>query len=82
MDDVDGGDGARRGDRSTGGPKKKYMKILQDIADRNAFQVLIDLDDVDEVCRQEHALSYTVADLYSLVVREILGWPIHWFETC
>ncbi|KAL9085510.1 MAG: hypothetical protein Q9165_007555 [Trypethelium subeluteriae] len=48
MDDTDGGDVSRRQDATTGGPKKKYMTILQDVADRNASQVLIDLDDVDE----------------------------------
>ena len=61
MDDADTGDGARRRDRSTGGPKKKYMAILQDIADRNTTQVLIELDDVDEV--RYHGHGYLPAPL-------------------
>ncbi|KAL9080104.1 MAG: hypothetical protein Q9157_001064 [Trypethelium eluteriae] len=48
MDDADGGDISRRQGVTNGGPKKKYMKMLQDVADRNASQVLIELDDVDE----------------------------------
>ncbi|KAI9668145.1 MAG: Mcm2-7 hexameric complex component [Bathelium mastoideum] len=48
MEDVDGANGARRRDGASRGPKKKYMEILQDVADRKASQVLIELDDVDE----------------------------------
>ena len=56
MDDVDGGDETRRRDRATAGPKKKYMSVLQDVADRNATEVLIELDDVDEVCDHRYSL--------------------------
>jgi len=50
MDDVEGGaaQGDRRIERSRS-PKVKYMKILQDIADRATSQILIELDDLEAV---------------------------------
>lgn len=38
----------RRG-AATRSPKLKYMKMLQDVADRARSQILIDLDDLDAV---------------------------------
>ena len=49
MEDADIADGAQRRGGDTGGPQKKYIKALQDVADRKAAQVLIELDDIDEV---------------------------------
>ena len=54
MDDAyengNGRGGASRGNSAaTRSPKLKYMKMLQDVADRKKSQVLIDLDDLDAV---------------------------------
>jgi DNA replication licensing factor MCM7 len=49
MDDVDNGHGqGRRAQRS---PKVKYMKLLQNVADRKVSQIVIELDDLEEVGR-------------------------------
>ncbi len=48
MDDVDGEQQRRsKGDRAD--PKKKYMEVLQGIADRTVSEVLVELDDLHEV---------------------------------
>jgi DNA replication licensing factor MCM7 len=50
MDDVAEGDG--RGSRRAGRSrptKRKYMSILQEVADREKSSVLIELDDLEEV---------------------------------
>ena len=54
MDDAyDGGNGRhgvqQRRVAATRSPKLKYMKMLQDVADRARSQILIDLDDLDAV---------------------------------
>jgi hypothetical protein len=50
MDDVEAQDGARnRQRRREGDPKKKYMEILQKVADRKESEVCIELDDLDAV---------------------------------
>lgn len=47
MDDApDGAAGQRRQRRD---PKVKYMQVLQDIADRNRSDILIELDDLAKV---------------------------------
>ena len=50
MDDVaeDNGRGSRRAGRSRPS-KRKYMSILQEVADRERSSVLIELDDLEEV---------------------------------
>lgn len=53
MDDAaEGAINARRSGR--GGrdrdPKKKYMEVLQKVADRQTSEVCIELDDLDTVC--------------------------------
>jgi DNA replication licensing factor MCM7 len=49
MDDADGTDGQQtRSDRRKE-PKRKYMKMLQDVADRDKSNILIELDDLDTV---------------------------------
>jgi DNA replication licensing factor MCM7 len=55
MDDVENengqqGAGTRRGRRE---PKLKYMQILQDIADRERTNILIELDDLATVSLQD-----------------------------
>ena len=51
MDDVADGTGQSNGrtakDRD---PKKKYMEMLQRVADRHTSEVMIELDDLDAVC--------------------------------
>ncbi|KAI9827585.1 MAG: Mcm2-7 hexameric complex component [Phylliscum demangeonii] len=48
MDDIDGGGRARgRRARADPDPKKKYMEMLQQVADRAGSEVLIELDDMD-----------------------------------
>ncbi|KAI9843197.1 MAG: Mcm2-7 hexameric complex component [Sclerophora amabilis] len=57
VDDVDNGDGGRQRDRRRrgGDPKKKYMEMLQDVADRKSSEVVIDLDDLDTVTDENGA---------------------------
>ncbi|KAL9616415.1 MAG: hypothetical protein Q9160_008714 [Pyrenula sp. 1 TL-2023] len=45
MDDVDDGNGRER--RRRGADKEKYMTILQDVADREKSNVVVELDDLD-----------------------------------
>lgn len=52
-------------------PKHKYMQLLQDVADRKANQVLIELDDLDQV-RLPVILHATAAD-FGHPVRKELG---------
>ena len=62
MDDVDnnGGSNARRSRRRNGDQnqqqrnqnqhgKVKYMKMLQEVADRKTAQIIVELDDLEEV---------------------------------
>lgn len=51
MDDIADGNG-RQTNRRTGkdrDPKKKYMEMLQRVADRHTSEVIIELDDLDAV---------------------------------
>lgn len=48
MDDVTGGKEARQANRYKA-PKRKYMDMLQDVADRKINEVCIELDDVENV---------------------------------
>lgn len=68
MDDIDerdDGHGRRRRHPDTE-PKRKYMRILQEVADRKQSNLLIELDDLDEVCRRFcHLLVFmTAADYF------------------
>ena len=50
MDDaVDGDPQAATRSRRRGEAKRKYMTVLQDVADRKKAEITIDLDDLDEV---------------------------------
>ena len=48
MDDVTGGKEARQANGFKA-PKRKYMDMLQDVADRRIDEVCIELDDVENV---------------------------------
>ena len=65
MDDVAEEEGARRRRAAGKGPsKRKYMSLLQEVADREKSNVLIELDDLNEVCmallRLRRALTNSV----------------------
>lgn len=49
MDDVDDEGAETRGARRRREPKLKYMQILQDIANREVSNIVIELDDLDVV---------------------------------
>src|SRR6266536_1292624 len=49
MDDADGTDGQQRRTDRRREPKRKYMQILQGVADRYKSNILIDLDDLETV---------------------------------
>lgn len=49
MDDVAGGKEARQTNGDPKEPKRKYMDMLQKVADREIDQVTIELDDLDNV---------------------------------
>ena len=53
MDDAEDGQHTQRRKRE---PKKKYMQILQDIANREKTNITIELDDLDTVSRQKSLL--------------------------
>lgn len=58
MDDADETNGANaRGARRHREPKLKYMQILQDIANRDTSNILIELDDLSVVSIQYEPLS-------------------------
>lgn len=49
MDDVGNDKEPRRRDGQFAEPKKKYMDLLQKVANRQANEVTIELDDLDNV---------------------------------
>lgn len=49
MDDVGGEVRPRRGRGGQDEPKKKYMEMLQQVADRTTSEILIELDDLEDV---------------------------------
>ena len=55
MDDVENGNSRTRGRNQ--GSKVKYMKLLQQVADRKTAQITIELDDLEEVW---HSIEYMV----------------------
>ena len=55
MEDAENGDGTRSRRENRSRPdKRKYMTLLQDIADRIKSDILIELDDLDVVSRFQH----------------------------
>jgi DNA replication licensing factor MCM7 len=59
MDDVDDEGADTRGARRRREPKLKYMQILQDIANRDVSNIVIELDDLDVVSQHENSVSLT-----------------------
>lgn len=57
MDDADGDNPGRTTRRRERHSKLKYMKVLQDVADRKQSHILIELDDLDTV-RQHLSFSF------------------------
>ena len=51
MDDAAAGD-AEQSRRAGRRPKRKYMEMLQEVADRERTNVLVELDDLREVCEK------------------------------
>ena len=51
MDDIANGKESRQRDRQYPQPKRKYMDILQKVADRQLNQITIELDDLDNVSK-------------------------------
>ena len=49
MDDVAGGKEARRPNQPFREPRRKYMDMLQKVADRELDEITIELDDLDNV---------------------------------
>jgi DNA replication licensing factor MCM7 len=49
MDDLDDGEGGNARARRHREPKLKYMKVLQDVANRDTGHILIELDDLATV---------------------------------
>ena len=50
MDDVADSNGATRSSRrNRRDPKRKYMEMLQQVADRHISEICIELDDLDTV---------------------------------
>jgi DNA replication licensing factor MCM7 len=49
MDDVGNANGRGRGAAAQRSSKVKYMKLLQDVADRKTAQIVIEMDDLEEV---------------------------------
>lgn len=50
MDDAEESGEPGRTSRRRRDPKNKYMKVLQDVANRDRTNILIELDDLDTVC--------------------------------
>ena len=50
MDDVTGDKERQQRSGATREPKRKYMDMLQKVADRKLNQVTIELDDLENVC--------------------------------
>ena len=57
MDDVTNGKEPRRRSGQYAEPRRKYMDMLQKVADREISQVTIELDDLDNVSNRVKALS-------------------------
>lgn len=60
MDDVDDEGADTRGARRRKEPKLKYMQILQDIANRDASNIVIELDDLNIVSRDENSVTLPI----------------------
>ena len=69
MDDVAGGKEARKRNAQYKEPKRKYIDMLQKVADRHISEVTIELDDLDNV-RFLRTRALYIADIL-LKVRKV-----------
>lgn len=53
MDESDGGEDGQRNRTRQSRSKTKYMNLLQDVADRKVDHITIELDDLDQVKRDD-----------------------------
>jgi hypothetical protein len=60
MDDVDDEGAGTRGASRRREPKLKYMQILQDIANREVSNIVIELDDLDVVSVNKNSVAFTI----------------------
>jgi DNA replication licensing factor MCM7 len=58
MDDIDDDGAETRGARRRREPKLKYMQILQDIANRDVSNIVIELDDLEIVSPYENSVAF------------------------
>jgi DNA replication licensing factor MCM7 len=66
MDDAENGDGTRsRRDKRSRPDKRKYVALLQDIADRVKSDILIELDDLESVRESPRPLRERYTDYFS-----------------
>lgn len=72
MDDVAGGKEARQPNGQHKEARRKYMDMLQKVADRELDEVTIELDDLDNVCDVEHPIVHGLR-LTLIAVREEPG---------
>jgi len=74
MDDVQDEDGAERSGRTARRrrePKHKYMQMLQDVADRERTNILIELDDLETVSWHSFESQHGYLTLFCGTVRKI-----------
>lgn len=57
MDDVEQNGAGGRTERRRREPKQKYMQVLQEVADRERNQILIELDDLETVSKPKDAIE-------------------------
>lgn len=62
MEDADGENGEQRPGRKQREPKLKYMQMLQDVADRERTNILIELDDLMTVSIQLRMYNISNSD--------------------
>jgi DNA replication licensing factor MCM7 len=60
MDDVDDEGAGTHGASRRREPKLKYMQILQDIANREVSNIVIELDDLDVVRANKNSVAFTI----------------------
>ena len=70
---VDDTDDPAPGSQRTRPSKLKYMNVLQDVANRTKSDILIDLNDLEAVCRAW--TEYKCARLSTTTVREGIRRP-------
>lgn len=72
MDDVEDEEGVEHGARRRKEPKLKYMQILQDIANRDINNIVIELDDLEVVGLYKSRFLYDNSDTTPLQFEKAL----------